>query len=62
MPEQLFYLFPDGNDYKIVPMTTFEAKAVWEKGRRWVDIPRHTKAEAEALRLHWLSTRSSNSS
>ena len=54
-----FYLFPNGNDFKIVEMTDAEATKRWTEGQRWLDMPRKTRAEAEEIRLQYLSHRQS---
>ena len=38
-----FYLFRTDVDFEIVEMTDLEANKVWEKGRRWLDIPRRSR-------------------
>jgi hypothetical protein len=52
-----YYLFPDGKDFKIIAMTDVEAAKLWERGRRWVDVPKRTREEAEELRLAYLSAK-----
>lgn len=52
-----YYLFRDGQDFKIVAMTDMEAKTSWEKGKRWVDVGQKTRADAEKLRSAYLSGR-----
>lgn len=48
-----FYLFRTDVDFEIVEMTDLEANKVWEKGRRWLDIPRRSLAEAEELKAQY---------
>jgi hypothetical protein len=41
-----FYLIPDGSDIRIVEMTDIQAKELWTKGQRWIDVGLKTKEEA----------------
>ena len=36
----LYYLFPEGKDFKIEPMMAADALKLWDQGKRWVDVPR----------------------
>jgi hypothetical protein len=55
----LFYLFPEGNDFKIRPMTDVEAVALRDKGKLWVDVPQKTLADAEELRALYIAQKKS---
>jgi hypothetical protein len=41
-----FYVVTSGGGFEILSMTPEEAKYHWESGRKWVGLPRLTKAEA----------------
>jgi hypothetical protein len=49
-----FYLFPDGNSYKIHEMTDVEAARLWDYGSRFVDMPQETLAAAQELKAQYL--------
>ena len=49
-----FYLFPEGDNYKIHEMTDVEATRLWDEGRRWVDIPQGTLYDAEELKTQYV--------
>jgi hypothetical protein len=51
----LFFLFANGDDFKIVEMTDAEANKQWSEGQRWLDVPQATRGECEELRLQYLS-------
>jgi hypothetical protein len=50
-----FYVLPMGNDFEIREMTDVEAVRLWDRGQRFVDKGQKTLAEAEQIRLLWLS-------
>jgi exonuclease VII small subunit len=52
-----FYVFPKGSDFEIREMTDEEAVKLWDRGQRFVDKGRKTLAEAEQVKLIWLSKR-----
>jgi hypothetical protein len=56
----LFYLFKTDETIEIESMTSKEAEAAWESGKRWLDVPQRTKASANELRA-LLSNQSRNS-
>ncbi len=51
-----FYLFRRGSDIEIVRMTDVEAVGLWDCGKRWIDVPRRTFAEAQEVRKQLLET------
>lgn len=52
-----YYLYPDGDDFKIERHTDEEAAKLWDQGRKFVDMGQKSKEEAEALRPVWLNER-----
>ncbi len=54
-----YYLFPEGKDFTILRLMDMEASALWDKSKRWVDMPKKTQAEAEALRRVYIEEKSS---
>jgi hypothetical protein len=50
-----FYLFRDGDDIKIRKMTDVKALELREGGQEFLDKAQNTLAEAEHVRLLWLS-------
>ncbi len=50
-----FYLFPSGSDIKIEKMTDVEAVKMWDQGKRWLDVPHKTLADAQEVRKQLLS-------